>query len=66
VGYTTLVAAEMVAAKTGIGWMVLDASNYLRSDIVFCIIIVMGLTGILIDLALRLLQKLLVPWSGKE
>ena len=66
VGYTTLVAAEMVAAKTGIGWMVLDASNYLRSDIVFCIIIIMGLTGILIDLGLRLLEKRLVPWSGKE
>ncbi len=66
VGYTTLVAAEMVAAKTGIGWMVLDASNYLRSDIVFCIIIIMGLTGVLIDLCLRLLEKRLVPWSGKE
>lgn len=65
VGYTTLVASEMVAAKTGIGWMVLDASNYLRSDIVFCIIIIMGITGILIDAGLRLLEKLLVPWSGK-
>ena len=35
VEYTTLVAAEMVAAVSGIGWMVLDASNYLRSDIMF-------------------------------
>lgn len=65
VGYTTLVAAEMVAAKTGIGWMVLDASNYLRSDIVFCVILIMGLTGIAIDLLLRLLEKRLVPWKGK-
>lgn len=66
VGYTTLVAAEMVAAKTGIGWMVLDASNYLRSDIVFCMIILMGLTGIMINGLLVFLEKRIVPWSGKE
>lgn len=65
VGYTTLVAAEMVAARSGIGWMVLDASNYLRSDIVFCVILIMGITGILIDLALRALEKHIVPWKGR-
>ncbi len=30
VGYTTLVAAEMVAASSGLGWLVLDASNYFK------------------------------------
>lgn len=65
VGYTTLVAAEMVAAKTGIGWMVLDASNYLRSDIVFAVIIVMGITGILLNGIIELIEKWLVPWNGK-
>ncbi|OLB52458.1 MAG: taurine ABC transporter permease, partial [Candidatus Rokubacteria bacterium 13_2_20CM_2_70_11] len=44
--YTTLVAAEMVAATSGIGWMVLDASKFLRSDVIFMGNIVMGLTGI--------------------
>ena len=33
-GYSTLVAAEMVAASSGIGWMVLDAGNWLRSDVI--------------------------------
>jgi len=31
IAYTTLVSAEMVAATSGIGWMVLDASNFLKS-----------------------------------
>ncbi len=31
-GWTTLVAAEMVAATVGIGQMVLNASNFLRTD----------------------------------
>ena len=65
VAYTTLVAAEMVAAVSGIGWMVLDASKFLRSDIVFGGIILMGITGILLDRILRLLEKLLIPWKGK-
>ncbi len=64
-GYTTLVAAEMVAARSGIGWMVLDASNYLRSDIVFMGIIVMGITGIFLDKCICLLEKVFVPWKGK-
>lgn len=65
VGYSTLVAAEMVAANVGIGWMVLDAKNWLRNDIVFVGIIIMGITGIVINIILNLCEKKLVPWSGK-
>ena len=39
-GWTTLVAAEMVAATTGLGQMVLNASNFLRTDVVIMGIIV--------------------------
>jgi taurine transport system permease protein len=55
----------MVAAVSGIGWMVLDASNWLRSDIIFAGIIVMGATGIIIDTILRLIEKKAVPWKGE-
>ena len=65
VEYTTLVAAEMVAAKRGIGWMVLDASNWLKSDVVFAGVIIMGLTGILLNYVILLLEKSLVHWTGK-
>lgn len=63
--YTTLVAAEMVAAKKGIGWMVLDASNWLKSDVVFAGVIIMGLTGILLSYIILLLEKKVVHWTGK-
>lgn len=65
VAYTTLVAAEMVAASSGIGWMVLDAKNWFRSDVIFVGIIVMGITGILIDFVIRLIEAKLVPYRGK-
>lgn len=65
VEYTTLVAAEMVAAKQGIGWVVLDASNWLKSDVVFLGVILMGLTGILLNQIILLLEKRFVHWVGK-
>lgn len=64
VSYTTLVSAEMVAATSGIGWMVLDAANFLKSDVIFVGIFIMGITGILIDLILRILEKKIVFWKG--
>ncbi|MCL6547459.1 MAG: ABC transporter permease subunit [Alicyclobacillus sp.] len=64
--YTTLVAAEMVAAVSGIGWMVLNASNFLRSDIVFVGIIIMGITGVVIDWVFRQVERRVVPWKGRE
>lgn len=64
--YTTLVAAEMVAGVDGIGWMVLDASKFLQSDVIFVGIILMGITGALLDAAVRLAEQLFVPWRGKE
>ncbi|WP_315115434.1 ABC transporter permease subunit [uncultured Clostridium sp.] len=66
VAYTTLVSAEMVAANSGIGWMVLDSSRYLRSDIIFLGIIIMGITGILLDKSIQFIENKIVPWKGKE
>jgi taurine transport system permease protein len=63
--YTTLVAAEMVAATSGIGWMVLDASKFLRSDVIFMGNIVMGITGIALDRIIRVAERRVVPWKGK-
>lgn len=63
--YTTLVAAEMVAATSGVGWMVLDASKFLRSDVIFMGNIVMGLTGLALDRMIRVLERRVVPWKGR-
>ena len=64
-GWTTLVAAEMVAATAGIGQMVLNASNFLRTDIVIMGIIVIGVLAYLIDLLMRKMEEKLIPWKGK-
>jgi taurine transport system permease protein len=64
-GWTTLVAAEMVAASVGLGQMVLNASNFLRTDIVIMGIIVIGVVAYLFDLLMRWVERKLVPWKGR-
>jgi taurine transport system permease protein len=55
----------MVAATAGVGWMVLNAARYLRTDIVIMGIIVMGLIGYGFDVLMRKLENRLIPWKGK-
>ena len=64
-GWTTLVAAEMVAANVGLGQMVLNASNFLRTDIVIMGIIVIGVVAYTFDLLMRWIERKLVPWKGR-
>lgn len=65
VGWTTLVAAEMVAAQAGLGQLVLNASNFLRTDVVVMGILLIGLFATLFEIGLRQLERVLVPWKGK-
>jgi taurine transport system permease protein len=66
IGWTSLIAAEMVAATSGLGWMVMNAGSYLRTDLVMLGIVLLGVTGYLFDLVLVLAQRALVPWAGKD
>ena len=61
--YTVLVAAEIVAATAGIGWMIWDASKFLLSDVVIMGLIVLGLTGVFLDLVMRFIGRLVMPWT---
>ncbi len=64
-GWTTLVAAEMVAATVGLGQMVLNASNFLRTDVVVMGILVIGLVAWAFDWWMRWLEQRFVPWKGR-
>ena len=65
VGWTTLVAAEMVAADRGLGFMVLNAAQFLASDTVIMGIIVIGVFAFAFDLLVRYLEKFAIPWKGR-
>lgn len=64
-GWTTLVAAEMVAATAGLGQMVLNASSFLRTDVVVMGIVLIGIVAWGFDLAMRAFERRIVPWKGR-
>jgi taurine transport system permease protein len=63
--YATLIAAEIIAGSTGLGWMILDAGRFLRSDYVFVGIILIGLMGLGLDRLLLFAERRVVHWAGK-
>jgi taurine transport system permease protein len=64
--YGTLIAAEIIAGSTGIGWMILDAGRFLRSDYVFVGILIIGLMGVALDRLLLAVETRVVHWAGKQ
>lgn len=64
-GWTTLVAAEMVAATTGIGYMVLSASQFLQTSTVIVGIIIIAAIAYAFDMLMRFIERKVVPWKGK-
>ena len=61
----TVVAAELVAAEKGAGMMIMTASKFQNTDIVIMGIILIGVIGFGIDMAMRRAERWLVPWKGK-
>lgn len=61
----TVVAAELVAANVGLGKMIVTASKFQQTDIIIVGITVIGIIGFLIEVGMRKLEQILVPWKGK-
>ncbi|QQD28039.1 taurine ABC transporter permease TauC [Pseudomonas simiae] len=65
VGWSTLVAAELIAATSGLGFMVQSAAQFLVTDVVVLGILVIALIAFAMEMGLRALQRKLVPWHGQ-
>jgi len=63
VGWSTLVAAELIAANRGLGFMVQSAAQFLSTDVVVAGIVMIAIVALLIELLLRQLQKRFARWS---
>ncbi len=63
-GWSTLVAAELVAASRGLGFMIQSAATFLGTDVVILGIAVIGIVAILFELLMRALERRFVPWSA--
>ncbi len=64
--WTLVVAAELIAAQVGLGYLIMDATTFFRIPYVFIGIITIGLIGLLLDGLLLVVEGRLLHWRGKS
>ncbi len=61
--WATLVAAEMLAASSGLGYMILMGRNYGRVDLVILGIVVIGVLGVIISFLIASCENIVLRWK---
>ena len=64
--WATLVAAEMLAANAGLGYMILQGRQFARADIIILGIVVIGVIGVIFTSVLGLLEKKVLRWKRND
>ncbi|HEV8474816.1 MAG TPA: ABC transporter permease [Methylomirabilota bacterium] len=65
VSWAIVVAAELIAAQAGLGFMVMDAATFFRVPDVYAGIVIIGLIGLTLEVATRALERSLLHWQGR-
>lgn len=60
--WLALVVAETIGAQAGIGFLAMDAREFLRTDVVVLTIVIYALIGVLADSIARFLERWLLAW----
>lgn len=63
--WAVVVAAELIAAQRGLGFIIMDASTLFRIDVVYVGITIIGLIGICIDFGFRAIESRVLHWVAK-
>jgi NitT/TauT family transport system permease protein len=65
IAWAVVVAAELIAAQQGLGFMIMDAATFFRIPIVYIGVLSIGLVGFLLEGAITLIENRLVHWRGR-
>ncbi|EJF1650674.1 TPA: aliphatic sulfonate ABC transporter permease SsuC [Escherichia coli] len=61
--WLTLIVAETISANSGIGYLAMNAREFLQTDVVVVAIILYALLGKLADVSAQLLERLWLRWN---
>ena len=61
--WVCVVAAEMIGATSGVGFMLSDGRSMSRPDIVILGMLIVGIVGKIMDDLLKVLGKKLITWN---
>jgi sulfonate transport system permease protein len=64
VAWLALVVAEQVNANAGIGFIISQATQFLRNDVILVALLVYAVLGLLTDALVRLLERKALAWRG--
>lgn len=64
VAWMCVVAAELIAASSGIGYLIMDARQLSQSDVVLVGMITIGVIGKLMDSLIKRLERRLINWKA--
>lgn len=56
-GWAAIIAAELVAANSGLGYLIADGMEILRSDLVMVGMVAIGIIGVLVDAAFKMIAR---------
>ena len=62
IAWMALVAGELVASTSGLGYLISQGRYLFRSDFIIVGMVMIGVIGLMLDGAVRLLQALVTPW----
>ncbi len=62
ISWMAVVAAELIASSSGIGFRMSEARNLMQPDVMIVGMILIGILGILMDRMLSFLSKKVTPW----
>lgn len=62
-GWLTVVTAEMIAVRSGLGYMIMYAQTVFRADEVMAGMLAIGFVGFLLDVAVRLVRQRVCRWQ---
>lgn len=61
--WSTLVAAEMLAATQGLGYFIMMGRTFARVDVILAGMIIIGIIGIILTSLLELLERKIIKWK---
>ena len=62
--WLALVVAETIGANAGIGFLAMDAREFLRTDVIILTVVIYALIGVLADSLARFLERRLLSWHA--
>jgi len=63
VSFIVLVAAEFVATKTGIGYLIWNSWELMQVDVMFVGIVTVGVLGLIASVILQEIERKVIPWK---